>query len=66
MAVLAESIIRAKEENTACKVLKVILCLKVPMKYIQRMFITEWVNRKMAGLTTASRGVVFHDLHAKK
>jgi hypothetical protein len=66
MTVPAESIIRAEEENTVCKVLKVILCLIVPMKYIQRMFIAEWVNRKMAGSTTASRGVMFHDLHTTK
>jgi len=66
MSVPANSIIRAEEENTVCKVLKVILCLEVPVKYIQRMFIAEWVNRKMAGSTTASTGVVFHDLHTTK
>jgi hypothetical protein len=66
MTVLAESIIRAEEENTVCKVLKVIIFLIVPMNYIQRMFFAEWVNRKMAGSITASRGVVFHDLHTPK
>jgi hypothetical protein len=49
MSVHAESIIRAEEQNTVSKVLKVIIFLKVPVKYIQRMFITEWLNRKMAG-----------------
>jgi len=66
MTVPAERVIRAEEEITVCKVLKVILYLKVPMKYIERMFIAEWVNRKMAGSTTASTGVVFHDLHTTK
>jgi hypothetical protein len=66
MTVPAENIIRAEEENTVFKVLKVIIFLKVPMKYIQRMFIVEWINRKMADSTTALRGVVFHDLHTPK
>ena len=68
MTVPAESIIRAEEEeeDTVCKVLKVIKLLKVPIKFFQRMFIAQWVNRKMAGSTTASRGVVFHDLHTPK
>jgi hypothetical protein len=63
MAVPAVSIIRAEEENIVSKVLSVI---NGPMKYIQCMFIAEWVNRKMAGSTTASRGVVFHGIHTPK
>jgi hypothetical protein len=63
MTVLAVSIIRAEEENTVSKDLRVI---NGPMKDIQCMFIAEWVNRKMAGSTTASRGVVFHDIHTPK
>ena len=67
MTVPAESIIRAEEEeNTVSIVLTVIIFLTVPVKYIQRTFIAEWVNRKMAGSTTASRGVVFHDLYTPK
>ena len=66
MTVPAEIIIRAEEENIVSTVLTVIIFLKVPVKNIQCMFIAEWVNRKMAGSTTASRGVVFHDLHTPK
>ena len=63
MTVPAESIIRAEEENIVRTVLTIIIFLKVPAKYIQRMFIAEW---KMAGSTTALRGVVFHSLHTPK
>ena len=67
MAVVrAESTIRAAEENTVVVIQTVIVSLETPVRCIPLTFIVEWLTKKWAGSTTASRGVMNHDLLTPK
>jgi len=66
MIVRAEGIIRAEEENTVIAIQTVIMSLETPVRCIPLTFIAEWLARKRAGSTTASRGVMRHDLLTPK
>jgi len=63
--VRAESIIRA-EENTVIAIQTVIMSLETTVRCIPLTFIAEWLARKRAGSTTASRGVMCHDVLTPK
>ena len=62
MTVRAESIKKAAEENTVGAIPTVIVFLENPVRYIPLTSIAEWLTKKRAGSTTASRGVMRYDL----
>lgn len=64
-AVPTGSIVRA-EENTVIVIHTVIMSLKTPVRCIPLTFITEWLARKRANSTPASRGVIRHGLLSSK
>jgi hypothetical protein len=66
MAVRAESILRTAEENIVGAIQTVIVSLETPVRCIPLTFIAEWLTKKGAGSTTASRGVMRHDLLTPK
>jgi hypothetical protein len=68
MSIRAKSIIRAEEEeeNTVIAIQTVIISLETPVRCIPLTFIAEWLARKRAGSTTASKGVMRHDLLTPK
>jgi hypothetical protein len=66
MTVRAESIIRTAEENIVVAIQTVIVSLETPVRCIPLTFIAEWLTKKGAGSTTASRGVMRHDLLTPK
>ncbi len=66
MTVPAESIKRAAEGNTVGAIPIVIVFLETPVRYIPLTYIAEWLTKKRADSTTASRGVICHDLLTPK
>jgi hypothetical protein len=66
MSIYAERIIRAEEENTVIAIQTVIMSLETPVRCIPLTFIAEWLARKRAGSTTASRGVMRYDVLTPK
>jgi hypothetical protein len=66
MTVRAESIIKNSRRNIVVAIQTVIVSLETPVRCIPLTFIAEWLTKKRAGSTTASRGVMRHDLLTPK
>jgi hypothetical protein len=66
MTVRAESIIRTAEANAVVAIQTVFVSLETLVRCIPLTFIVEWLAKKKAGSTTASKGVMHHDLLTPK